>query len=329
MRRWFGVILGLVSLFGAVAKLRADAQMVAQGYVVPGVYYADLGNTSAVGLTNVCRFNIAVYWVLADADDTVRARGGFVLEKEHVVPFVLAALSRQVSADPAAQAATLPPYERGVLIFAADTDGDGALRASDRACLLAEAFHADVVAGDAVYIPVWPFSAEDIQPIPRISPPFPPAGIDDLSNMGAAPLTTLSSGIVDEVGQPGAVGYARFALGGEDRTQLVVWSASAAPMTVLMTFHRQDGAKVSVSVPLSKPHLNVVELGKVPGVPDDFSNGYVSWMLPCDTAGDYVDLQADGNGVAIYSVIHAPALGAAQTILGRGEKAICAYNLNR
>ncbi len=218
MRRWFGVILGLVSLFGAVAKLRADAQMVAQGYVVPGVYYADLGNTSAVGLTNVCRFNIAVYWVLADADDTVRARGGFVLEKEHVVPFVLAALSRQVSADPAAQAATLPPYERGVLIFAADTDGDGALRASDRACLLAEAFHADVVAGDAVYIPVWPFSAEDIQPIPRISPPFPPAGIDDLSNMGAAPLTTLSSGIVDEVGQPGAVGYARFALGGEDRT---------------------------------------------------------------------------------------------------------------
>ena len=295
-------------------RAMADEQRVSQGFVVPGVYYNDLGDTSAVGLTNVCSRTIDVYWVLADEDDQVLARGQISLPGHHVTPFLVADLSGMARVGRAATVG-VPAERRGVLIFATDTNGDGAMHSDDMPCLFAEAFHADVAANDAIYLPVWPFGVDDIAP-----PPAPvPQGISDLAHMDAAPLTTLRSGVVDPPGVSDALAFARYSIGGEDRTRLVVWSAEAAPMDAQMRFYRTDGANVTLSVPMQHSHLNVVDLEQLGGIPDDFTNGYVEWLLPQDQIHYSDAVGSDGNGVAIYTVIHAPALGAAQTILGRGD----------
>ncbi len=271
-----------------------------QGILVPGVYYHGTGETSAVGLTNRCPPVIDVYWAFADSTDTVRDRGKFTLKQYQTRPFVLAQ-----------ELGTALDGVEGVLVFAADYTGDGALRRDDDTCLLAEAFHVNLATRDAAYLPVWPFNATDIAPLPLFPPP--PAGIGDLNHLDPSALTTLHSGVVDPPGNPGNEIVVRYAIGGGDSTRLVIWSAEPISGSHPVVATNHDGAVApNVWLDLSNPRLNVVDVSALRGLPASFTNG----VLIIRTPGGYLDTGLDGNGLAVYSVIHSPAIGAAQTIPG-------------
>ena len=275
--------------------------VVSQGVLVPGVFYSSAQDTSAVGVTSLCP-SAEVYWAFADQNDQVLDRGRFHLPQAQTRAFVLA---QELGTEAAGRF--------GTLAFVADANGDGELRTDDAPCLVAEAFHANLASQDAVYIPVWPFNASDIRGLPMLPPP--PDGIEHLSALDPNMLTTLHSGIVDPPGPGSNLVMARYSITGEDSTQLVVWSADDLSGSYQVDVSHANGTVGSVTLQLTHPHLNVIDVGSIPGFPANFTNGLLAAGIPDDADGDYVDLHFDGTGLAVYTVIHSPALGAAQTIL--------------
>lgn len=269
---------------------------VSQGFLVPGAVYHGAGQTTAVGLTNRCP-PLRVYWTFTDADDDFVVGGSIPIDAAETYPFILATETVGHGAG-----------KYGTLMFAADSNGDGALTSADDHCLIAEAFQADIGNNDAAFIPVWPFNTWDLG-----------AGnsIPDLYMMMPTQLTTLHSGIMDPPGITDKDVYIRYSIGGGDTTRIVFWSAESATLSsspVLVTNHDGDAEMATLALP--NDHLNVIDVGSLPGFPAGFTNGIIAAVLADDGVGDYTDAHGDGNGVAVYGTIHSPGLGATQTILG-------------
>ena len=296
------LLAGIAAANGPVGD--AAFGVASQGVLVPGVYFNGAQETSAVGLTNLCPQEVSVYWAFATENDEVTDRGFFLLGTAETRPFVLAQ-----------ELGTTSRGRIGVIAFASDSTRDGELRKDDAPCLVAEAFHADLAAQDAAYLPVWPFNATDIAPLPLFPPP--PAGIGDLSRLDPSALTTLHSGVVDPPGPTTNEAYVRYSITGSDTTRLVIWSAEdiSGDHTIYATANGDLGPPAGFQLHLGNPHLNFIDLGVVSGFPFSNANG----LLIIRTPEGYPDLQFDGNGLAIYSVIHSPGIGAAQTIPATAE----------
>ena len=292
------LVLATLALFavgttGATPYNPVHVGALGQGIVVPGVYQSGNADTSAVGVTNLCNA-LNVFWAFADTNDTVRARGRITLGQAQTYPFVLAQELAPATQD-----------VFGTLIFVADENGDGKLNSADSHCLMAEAFHVDLADHDAAYLPTWPFNTFDIGS----------GQIPDLETLSPTQLTTLHSGVRDEPGADDLNGfYVRYSVGGDDSTRLVVWSAEDIAGTYAAEITHHNGSIAYLDLPLSNPHLNIVDVGTLSGLPPGFTNGVLVFAVPDDDLGNYTDTDGDGNGMGVYTVIQSPGLGAAQTI---------------
>ncbi len=277
--------------------------MMGSGYVVPGVTYIAAHSTSAVGVTNICTATVDVYWAITKEDDTEAGRGRFTVQPHQTYPFILAS------------ELPLPSVfyvgEFGTLILAGDVNRDGALTVADPPCLAVEAFHAEAALNDAVFLPAWPFDMNDLAGTPP--------GISSLDLMSPDALSTLHSGVVDPPGVGSPTLFFRYSVGGGDTTYFMLWSAEDIQGLLLYAVATNyDGQVDQFFVEMENAHLNVIP-ASILGLPAGFTNGTVYWQAPDDGVGDYFETGGDGNGMALYSVIQSPALGATQTILGLGR----------
>ena len=276
------------------------------GLLVPLTIHQGPGDTTAVGLvTQGCDEpgdptpGVTVYWTFFDVDSGHVTDGQIPMTDDDVYAFVWAS-----------EAGLGLEGKEGYLVFAADTDGNGALDGFDAACLAGEAFQVVAADADVAYKPVWPMNLLD----------FGLFGVPDLTRMDATSVTTLIEGAVDLPGPGGnETLLMRYSVGGGDTTDLVVWSAEAiGGPEVVFTVSIYDEAENRRSVNFALPHAeqNTIDPAAITGRPVGFVNGFIEWRTPDDGAGDYVDNGlADGNGLASYSVLHSAGFSARQTIL--------------
>lgn len=295
--------LGMTVAFGGAATAADDGKlgMVGSGYVIPGVTYPRPEITAAVGVSNVCSQAVDVYWVVTTEDELEKGRGVFTVQPRRTYAFIL---SQEL-------ASTFDFGKFGTLMIAGDVNGDGALTMSDPPCLVVEAFQANLVLNDAVFLPAWPFGVDDLAGTPR--------GLPDLELATPGDLSTLHSGIVDPPGDGSPTLFLRYSIGGGDTTYFVVWSAEDISGLILDGVGTNyTGTVTQIPVEMNNAHLNVIPANTL-GLPAGFSNGMVYWPLPDDGSSDYFEAGGDGNGVAAYALIHSPGIGATQTILGLGR----------
>ncbi len=278
----------------------------ASGLLVPLSVHDGIGDTTAVGLVthgcdepNDATPGATIYWTFFDRDSRHVTDGQFQMTDDDIHPFVWAAES----------GLGLENTE-GYLVFAADTDGDGALLGFDAACLAGEAFQVVASDQDVAYKPVWPLHGYD----------FDFFFVPDLAHMKATSITTLIEGARDLAGAGGnGLLVMRYSVAAGDATQLVIWSAESiggpgAVYTVNLYDDEQNRRSVNLALPGGEQSR--IDPAAIAGRPGDFVNGFIEWRTPDDAAGQYVDNGFfDGNGIASYSVLHSAAFSARQTIL--------------
>lgn len=254
------------------------------GFVVPNVIH-DGGNVStAVGI--ISTEATSVFWTFFDQDSKHITDGCFAVTANDYHPFVWQNASGVGLEN-----------KRGYLVFAA---GNGAtcaastnIRPDGSQTLAGHAFEYNLSAKDVAYVPVVDG----------------PLGITP-----GADLTTLDANSLASAGGAAPVGntlYMRYyidgAAGGDD-TRIVVWSTGNQKGTHTVNIYDDKQNRKSVNFDLKFAELDWFDPETIAGRPADFKDGFIVW-----NTGNAAP--ALSGSVFSYSVISAPAFGAAQTIL--------------
>ncbi|MBV7540248.1 hypothetical protein [Acidovorax sp. sic0104] len=281
------------------------------GVVVPNVIHTGATATTTVGLINQTAAVVPVFWTFFDQDSNHVTDGCFPLTPKDTHAFVWSAASG-VGLE----------GKRGYLVFAAGlpvvapTVANACQAANsaaqDPAALIsASAFQVDLAAKDVAYTPV-------------IDGPLTITG--DLSTMGPDNLTVVAGALQVPAG-PDPVSFSmRYYVDGVvdsgADTRVVVWSTGSHKGTHTVNMYNDAQERKSVNFKLDHAELDWFDPETIVGRPAAFVDGFIEWApvaaLPADytPAGGAGSLFAVGGSVFTYSVINAPAFGAAQTILG-------------
>ncbi|HHB13520.1 MAG TPA: hypothetical protein ENK62_10005 [Chromatiales bacterium] len=278
--------LACMGLFSTGAALAYTMGIYDHGLLVPGARHAGVGDTTAVGLVgHGCTadgFPFDVYWTFFDENSNHVTDGRFQMSEKDVYPFVWAA-----------ESGLGLEGRTGYLVFTADTDLDGALTPADVPCLAGEAFHVTAADADVAYLPVWPIAYADYNA---------GAGVPDLTRMDAGTIGNLSAGA-----PIGDTLLMRYATAAGDSTGIVIWSANDIDGTYTVNLYDDEENRRSVNFTLPNTEQNVIDPASIPGTPAGFVNGFIEWTTP--------DPGTPLNGVVSYSVIHAQAFSARQTVV--------------
>ncbi|RZJ62698.1 MAG: hypothetical protein EON49_01365 [Acidovorax sp.] len=253
-----------------------------------------------------------MFWTFFDQDSNHVTDGCFPLTPKDTHAFVWSA-----------QSGVGLEGKRGYLVFAAGLAAAPVTvanacqaansAAQDPAALItASAFQIDLAGKDVAYTPV-------------IDGPLVITG--DLSTMGPANLVSAAGAL--NVG-PGPVATPSFSMryfvdgvvdSGAD-TRVVVWSTGSQKGTHTVNMYNDAQERKSVNFKLNFAELDFFDPETIIGRPAAFVDGFIEWAPVAALPADYTpatgdgSLFVDGGSVFTYSVINAPAFGAAQTILG-------------
>jgi hypothetical protein len=222
--------------------------------------------------------------------------------------------------------------QEGYLVFAADTNGGGALDTSDVACLAANAFQVDLASNDVSYIPAPPMytqgpdgSVDGNTTLSQGNDFGLHTGgvfVNDLANMDNTSVQGLYAGAQDGTlyGPDGNTHvdedtvYMRFFLDNAT-TDIVVWSvgpegsATTCPRTYTVNVFDDDQDRRSTNFTLPNCELNHIAPGTDIAIPSAFTDGFIRWNL----------FDSERVSVFSFSVIDAAAFGATQTLLNPHE----------
>jgi len=283
-------LAAVAALFSGVAQ-GYDVSEVRNGMLVPRVVHDGMGSTTAVGLVWSCPADTdggTVYWTFFDVDSNHVTDGSFPMTQNDRYAFVWQD-----------QAGVGLDGVEGYLVFVADSNNDGALTGLDEVCLAGEAFHVYAGSNDVAFVPVWPLEYADFN------------NGTGVANLAALTRTTVQPDDGSAAAGDGEPLFLMYSIGGGDSTEIVLWSAEPIRGAYTVDIYDHEQNRKSVSMALPNEELNVVDPSSIPGRPANFLNGFIRFIVPlgADENGD------DENGMVSYSVIHAPAFGARQTII--------------
>jgi hypothetical protein len=270
------------------------------GVVVPNVIHNGSTNTTAVGLVNQSGVAKGVYWTFFDQDSNHITDGCFDMTNKDYTPFVWLNESGGGLEN-----------KRGYLVFsvgegAAETTCDGA--ATPSAATVGANVAGELIAAHAFQVDA---AAQDVAYTPVIDGPIEfAAGTADLTTLGPDSVVGVTGAA--QIGADEAFSM-RYFLDGGASTNIVVWSTGIQKGSHTVNIYDDKQNRKSVNFDLKFDELDWFDPATIAGRPANFTDGFIDWTaVLVDGAG--VPLAA--GSVFTYSVITAPAFGAAQTVLG-------------
>ena len=267
------------------------------GAVVPNVIHNGDSNFTAVGLVNQTGGTVPVFWTFFDQNSAHVTDGCFVMTDKAYRGF-----------NWKAESGLGLENKRGYLVFAVGGGTAGATTCASTAHNVngkigVHAFQVDTATQDVAYTPVID------GPLGTLSTA---AGIDgDLTTMDAA-----SVGVVAGAAQAGtnANFSMRYYLENGASTNIVVWSTGRHNGSHTINIFDNAQNRKSVNFDLTQQELDWFNPVGIAGRPANFVDGFIDWDANSalkDAAGSTVP-----GSIFTYSVMVAPAFGAAQTVLG-------------
>lgn len=257
------------------------------GVVVPNVIHNGAGDTTAVGLINQGGTTRSVYWTFFDKDSEHVTDGCFTMTNKDYHPFVWAN-----------ESGLGMEGKGGYLVFALGDNGACGTGTPATSLATGGTDAADQLAAHAFQVKV---AAKDVEYTPVIDGPLTITG--NLTTLGPNSLSRVAGAA--DVGDQLSM---RYYLDGGSKTTIVVWSTGdqSGSHTVNMFDDKQN--RKSVNFTLVNEELDWFDPSKIAGRPADFTDGFIEWTASGATLTT--------GSVFSYSVIDAPAFGAAQTVLG-------------